>query len=114
MESDRTLLVNTDEAWIAKYRAALKAPPIQQPGLMRVRVALNNAHNIFISHIDKIFDHWTQARWQKPAPPSELVLIPEPQPSTLKVNSGRQPSKKAPLTTGRSRLAALANKYRAG
>jgi hypothetical protein len=96
MEIDRTRL-DAEEAWVAKYRAALKAPPIHQSRLMKVRVALESAHNILVSHIEGILER-IQTRRRRPAPSSERVLIPEPQTLTRKMNraewSGKQPSKK--------------------
>src|SRR5271169_5928137 len=117
MEIDRTSL-NAEESWIAKYRATLTVPPIQQSRLMKIRVALNGAHSILISHIEGILQRWTQARWQSPAPSSDPVLVPEPQTLIRKMNqaewSVKHPSRKVTATMGWSRLPGSKNKYRAG
>jgi hypothetical protein len=117
MEIDRTRLEN-EEVWIAKYRAALEVPSIQQSRLMKVRVALQSARNIFISHVDGILDHWTPARWQRPAPSSGLTLAPEPPAFTRSLSrtesTGKRPSGKTTVTAGRSTPRKSRNRYRAG
>jgi hypothetical protein len=117
MEIDRSRL-NAEEAWIAKYRAALTVPPIQPSRLMKVRVALNSAHGVLIAHMEQILERWTHARWRRPAASSEPVLVPEPQTLTRKMNrvecSGKQPSKKVTAAMGWSGLPSSKNRYRAG
>lgn len=49
MSMDRTPLKDAEEAWIAKYRSALKDIPVQQSRSTRFHEALNRAHSIIVS-----------------------------------------------------------------
>lgn len=113
---DRTHLENADEAWIAKYRAAVKGTPIQRSRFMRVRVGLTSAHNMVISRIGRILGRG-QTQRQRPAPAPEPVPVPGLRTSIGKVNraesNGTQPPKKATATTKRSRPLRSMNKYHA-
>jgi len=58
---DRTDTHNADEAWIVKYRNALKDTPVQLSAPMKMRVALNRAYGFFSSSLRRILDRW--GRW---------------------------------------------------
>jgi hypothetical protein len=82
MTMDRTPLNDSEEAWIAKYRASLGNTPVRQSRSAKVRQALNSVHNVVIWHIGSIFNRWTRAHSQKSARSSEPTLISQAQTST--------------------------------
>lgn len=49
MATDRTPSRDTDEAWIAKYRSALKDIPVQQSRSTRFHEALHRARSVIVS-----------------------------------------------------------------
>jgi hypothetical protein len=72
MATDRTHFNQTEEEWIAKYRAALKEIPVQPSRSTKVRDALNRAHSTTISRISRMFARpLDPSRWEKTAQPSE-------------------------------------------
>jgi hypothetical protein len=109
MANDRAHLKNTEELWIAKYRAALKEVSVQQSRFMRVRVGLCNARNIVISQIGRIVNNWIGAnprpqeihphphkQQQRPARSSEPLPISQPKTSIRKRagSTGKRSSRK--------------------
>jgi hypothetical protein len=82
MAMDRTPLKDAEEAWIAKYRSALKDIPVQQSRSTRFHEALHRAHSIIVSCIAAILAGWLHpGRWKefrrsvqssKPMPVSQL------------------------------------------
>ncbi len=106
-----------DEAWIAKYREALKTTPVQTSSFTRLRVVLKDACNVVLSRSRKILERWTRSR--RP----QLVAMPE---ATTKVQphaSSAEKSETAPIskpalkkrkqTTGRLKPVAAAENRRA-
>ncbi|HTC55351.1 MAG TPA: hypothetical protein VK706_02980 [Candidatus Sulfotelmatobacter sp.] len=86
MEIDRTCLEHAEEAWITKYRSAVKTPSIEQSRLMKIREAVNNGYNVVVLRAHRILDRWKQARMQRPTPSLQPVLVTEPQTLTQKMN----------------------------
>jgi|SRR5580700_1039624 hypothetical protein len=82
MAMARTPLNDAEEAWIAKYRSALKDIPVQQSRSTRFHEALHRAHSIIVSCIAAILAGWLHpGRWKefrrsvqssKPMPVSQL------------------------------------------
>jgi hypothetical protein len=79
MAMDRTPLNDAEEAWIAKYRTALKDIPVEQSRSTRFHEALNRAHGIIVSHVAGILaGSLDSGRWKrlvqfsKPLPVSQL------------------------------------------
>ena len=63
---DRTPLKDAEEAWIAKYRSALKDIPVQQSRSTRFHEALNRAHNIIVSRVAGILAGSLEpSRWKR-------------------------------------------------
>ena len=85
MTKDRAHLNDADEAWIAKYRAALNDNPIQPSRSMRVRAVLQSAQNVAISKISRILARWNGARrhHQRPVASSEAEPPSQP-PSSIR------------------------------
>lgn len=57
-------LQSGDEAWIAKYREALKVTPVETSGLVKLRAALNKACRVVFSRFRKTLERGT--RWLRP------------------------------------------------
>jgi hypothetical protein len=55
MNSQRTPAGITDEEWIAKYRAALNAVPVQQSRWTKLRAAFEQARSILVRHAGHAF-----------------------------------------------------------
>ena len=106
MTRDRTHLKDADEAWIAKYRAALEQDPVEQSRYMKVREALNLAHTLALSHISRILDRWPRAHLQRSAQSSEPPPVSQPQISTRDRNLAESDANQSaspvlsPLLTG--------------
>jgi hypothetical protein len=129
IEMDRTCEEHAEEAWITKYRSAVKTPSIQKSRLMKVREAANTGYNIIVLRVHGMLNRWTQTRMQRPAPSPQPMLVPEPQTLNRKMNqaamnqatmnqatmmqatmkqaesSGEQQSGKTPAATARSKTA---------
>jgi hypothetical protein len=81
MAMDRTPLKDAEEAWIAKYRSALKDIPVQQSRSTRFHEALHRAHSIIVSQLAGILtgsldpSRWREVRKSvqspKPVPVSQ-------------------------------------------
>ena len=80
MVMDRTPLKDTEEAWIAKYRSALKDIPVQQPRSTRFHEALNRANSIMMSRIAGILaDSLDPSRWKRSVQSSKPMPVSQPQ-----------------------------------
>jgi hypothetical protein len=94
-----------DEAWIAKYREALKANPVQTSGLTKLRVALKKACYVVLSRFRKTLERGT--RWLRPRSIAarEVTTVLQPHSSIPKRSEGeatnKAPLKKQKQTTGR-------------
>jgi hypothetical protein len=99
---DRADLRDGDEAWIAKYREALKITPVEISGFVKFRIALGNACQFLVSRFRRSLHRGPQsvsARATNAAlqPPASL-------PKKSAVDSGNKPAvKKRGETTGRLR-----------
>jgi hypothetical protein len=83
MATDRTHFNHAEEAWIEKYRAALKEIPVQPSRSTKVRDALNRAHSSTISHISRVLARSLDpSRWKKSAPTFEPKPVSQAQGST--------------------------------
>jgi hypothetical protein len=68
MATDRTYMKDAEEAWIAKYRAALKEIPVEPSRSTKVREALNRVHSSTVSHISRMLARSLDpSRWKKSA-----------------------------------------------
>ena len=105
---DPTDVYHDDEAWIAKYRAAL----VQPSGGMKFRTSLRNACNIVLLLLRKVLSNFRV--WNPPKSVSSFGPMPaEPkrvlQPysasgkKSLAETTGKRSTKKATATTARSR-----------
>ncbi len=66
MKMDRTPLNDAEEAWIAKYRSALKEIPVDQPRSTMFHEALNRAHSIIVSQLAGILaGSLDPSRWKR-------------------------------------------------
>ena len=83
MTKDRAQLKDADEAWIAKYRAALNDNPIQPSRSARVRALLQSAQNLAISKISQILAGWNGARRQQRRPVASSEAAPPSEPPSL-------------------------------
>jgi len=86
MATNRTHLKDAEEAWIAKYRAALKNIPVEQSRSTRVREALNRAHTITVSHIGRILARSLDPSLWKRSVQSSKPMPVSPQASTRNRN----------------------------
>jgi len=82
MAMDRTPVKEAEEAWIAKYRSALKDIPVQQSRSTRFHEALNRAHSIMVSCLAGILaGSLDPVRWKRKrsVQPSRPMPVSQPQ-----------------------------------
>ena len=80
MAMDRTPLNDAEEAWIAKYRTALKDIPVEQSRSTRFHEALNRAHGIIASHVAGILaGSLDSGRWKRLVQFSKPSPVSQPQ-----------------------------------
>jgi hypothetical protein len=86
MAMDRTPLKDAEEAWIAKYRSALKDIPVQQSRSTRFHETLNRAHSIIVSHVAGILaGSLDSSRWKGlKSPVQSSTPVPVSQPQTAR------------------------------
>lgn len=86
MAMDRTPLNDAEEAWIAKYRSALKDIPVEQSRSTKFHEALNKAHRVIVSHVAAIFAGSADAgRWKRlKSPVQSAKPNPVPRPQTTR------------------------------
>ena len=93
-----------DEAWIAKYREALKVNPVQTSGLAKLREAIKKACYIVLARSRKTLERGT--RWFRPRSivAREVTTVLQPESSIPKRSEGEATSnpalKKRKQTTG--------------
>jgi len=89
MAMDRTPLKDAEEAWIAKYRSALKDIPVQQSRSSIFHEALNRAHSIIASCVVGILAGSSDpSRWKKFRRPVQSAKpMPVSQPQTTRNRS---------------------------
>jgi len=90
MTTDRIHLKDADEAWIAKYRAAVKEVPVKRSRSSKIRQALNQAHTLVFSCVNRIRDRWLPARSQSSAQPPEASVVPHPNPQEETLHTRRK------------------------
>jgi len=79
MAMDRTPAKEAEEAWIAKYRSALKDIPVLQSRSTRFHEALNRAHGVITSRLAGILaGSFDRTRWKTSFRSS--VQSPKPMP----------------------------------
>jgi hypothetical protein len=107
---DRSDVYHDDEAWIAKYRAALEGIPVQLSGGMKFRAGLRNACHVVLLLLRKVLGYFTV--WNPPkSVPSFGPMPVQPKP-VLRTDSSigrksppeatRKPSTRKAGTTARS------------
>jgi len=67
---DRRDVYRNDEAWIAKYRAALEGVPVQPAGGMQFRTRLRNACKVVLLRLRKVIESFTVGSAPKSVPSS--------------------------------------------
>jgi hypothetical protein len=76
MGTDRTYMRDAEEAWITKYRAALREIPVETSRLRKVRDALNRAYSVTISQIGRMLarslDPGSSNRSARPSQPKPV------------------------------------------
>jgi hypothetical protein len=83
MAMDRIPAKDAEEAWIAKYRSALKDIPVQQSRSTKFHEALNRAHSMIASHVaGMLAGSLGPSRWKAlKSPVQSSKLIPASQPA---------------------------------
>lgn len=107
-----------DEAWIAKYREALKTTPVQTSSFTRLRVVLKDACNVVLSRSRKILERWTRSRRpQLVAMREATTTMVQPHASSAEKSEtapiSKPALKKRKQTTGRLKPVAAAENRRA-
>ena len=77
METNRNRFEQLDEAWIAKYRAALNNTAVQQSRFTMICTSLTDARKTVVSQITRIVSGWTRTKAQKLLAPKEPVIVSE-------------------------------------
>jgi|HubBroStandDraft_6_1064221.scaffolds.fasta_scaffold93983_2 hypothetical protein len=67
MNSQRTPAGITDEEWIAKYRAALNALPVQKSRWTKLRAAFDQARSILLRNAGHVFRRGVDVIWPSSA-----------------------------------------------
>ncbi len=102
MSTDQTPLKDAEEAWIAKYRSALKDIPVQQSRSTRFNEALHRAHSIIVSRVagilagplDPSHRKTSKRSLKSPVQSSKLATVSQPQ-TTLSGNLAESNAKVA-------------------
>ena len=106
-----------DEAWIAKYREALKTTPVQTSSFTRLRVVLKDACNVVLSRSRKILERWTRSRRPQLVAMREATTKVQPHASSAEKSEtapiSKPALKKRKQTTGRLKPVAAAENRRA-
>ncbi len=106
-----------DEAWIAKYREALRVTPVQTSSFTKLRAVLRDAYNIVVSRFRKILERWTRSRGNQLIAARGATNIAQPTPSDSKKSETARISKpalkKRKQTTGRLKPTAATENRRA-
>jgi len=75
MNTNRTRFELLDEAWIAKYRAALNATPVPQSHFMKICASLRDVRNTLVSQLERILRDWSQTKRQKSSAANQPAVI---------------------------------------
>lgn len=84
METHRNDLESAEELWIAKYRAAMDAIPLQQSRLAKMRALLDAAWQAVVSRVCERGGAKTKRR----NPNANVVAIPNPKNREEKLGQG--------------------------
>jgi len=118
METNQNRFEQLDEAWIAKYRAALNNTAVQQSLFTTIFASLTDARKTVVSQIERIVSSWTKARSQKLIAPKEPAMVSESRTARRAVKrvelSDKNGFKEAAATPKRARPLRPTQKYRAG
>ncbi len=83
MTTDQILPKDADEAWITKYRAAVKEVPVEHSRSSKIREALTRVRTLALSGISRILHRLQRSRSQAPAlqrtaqPPETSAVPPQ-------------------------------------
>jgi hypothetical protein len=89
---DRIEVQSGDEAWIAKYREALKVTPDQRSGLEKLGVALNKACNIVLSCFRKALERATRRLRPRSVAAREVLTVLQSPSSNPTRSEGETPN----------------------
>jgi hypothetical protein len=102
---DRAELQGGDEAWIAKYREALKVSSVQTSGFVKLRVVLEKACQSVLSRLRKTWDRGTPGRRPRSIAAREVATFLQSHSTLPKKTEGEvannAAAKKRKQTTGR-------------
>jgi hypothetical protein len=85
METNRIRLEQSDEAWIAKYRAALDTMPLQKSHFMRLCGSLTGAGSTLVSQIRTIVSSWNRDIGRQSLSVNQLVAASQSRTATREV-----------------------------
>lgn len=92
MTRDGIHLDDADEAWIAKYRAAVKQVPVELSPSTRIGKALKKARTLVFLRISSFLERWSRTHSQK-SPQSPAISVAQTQsPSNTAAHSSPKPS----------------------
>jgi hypothetical protein len=121
METNQNRFEQLDEAWIAKYRAALNNTAVQQSRFTMICASLTDARKTVVSQIKqikRIVSGWPKTKAQKLLAPKEPVMVPESRTVRCAVKrvelSDKNGFKEAAAKPKRARPLRPTQKYRAG
>jgi len=75
MNTNRTRFELLDEAWIAKYRAALSATPVPQSRFTKICASLTDARNALVSQLERILRDWSKTKRHKSSAANQPAVI---------------------------------------
>jgi hypothetical protein len=117
MNTNRTRFELLDEAWIAKYRAALSAAPVPQSRFTKIRASLTDARNALVSQLERILRDWSKTKRQKSSAANQPAVISASRiarRSVKRVELGNKNGFKTAAKPKRPRPLLPTQKYRAG
>ena len=82
METNRIHLEQSDEAWIAKYRAALDTMPLQQSHFMRLCESLTDAGHTLVTQMRTVVGAWNRDKKKQPLSANGLLAAAESRTAT--------------------------------
>lgn len=94
MTTDEIHLKDADEAWIEKYRAAVKEIPVE-PSRSSLREALSSSCILALSSISRIFGRRPRANSQRSGQPSDIPSAQTHSPATIAAPANAESSPRA-------------------
>lgn len=79
METKRNRFEQLDEAWIAKYRAAINKTGVQQSRFTMICASLTDVRKAVVSQIERIVSGWTKTNAQTSLTSKEIAMVSESQ-----------------------------------